>query len=347
MWLNHSASTTVTVTNVAPSVTAPASATIYSGDTLYFRASFSDPGTLDAPWSISIDWGDGPPTTGSTADQSKLIAGAHQHFRTGSYGVRVAVTDKDGGVGADTVALVVARFPTLIDVAPKDPANIISIKSGGQTLTVALLSTSTYDARVADPASALITNGSGSGTRLRGTRVGRDYDRTDVNRDGRIDLVLYFYKKERHGRERRSHHGDDEAHPAGRRLGRAADARRGRGQREAVADSVRAGRTSETPQPRTEAFFVFRCAKGQPCRRRHLALEKSKRPCDQRLIAGRRWLTRCRAADRRTADGACRDRVPGRGGAARLTAEDRPAPRPGSPPRPWASPGGRCLARRR
>jgi hypothetical protein len=41
-----------------------------------------------------------------------------------------------------------------------------------------------------------VEHGSGSGTRLRGTRLGRDYDHTDVNRDGRVDLVLYFYKSD-------------------------------------------------------------------------------------------------------------------------------------------------------
>jgi probable HAF family extracellular repeat protein len=193
----HSAITAVTVANVAPAVTiGPAPATIYSGDTLYVNASFSDPGTLDGPWGTSIDWADGAPTTGGTSNQSAPITGAHRYLRAGSYSVRVAVTDKDNGVGVDTVALEVARFPTTIDVAPKDASNVISIRSGGQTLTVALLGTPIYDARVADPASAVITNGSGSGTRLRGTTVGRDYDRTDVNKDGRDDLVLYFYKSD-------------------------------------------------------------------------------------------------------------------------------------------------------
>ncbi len=108
----------------------------------------------------------------------------------------MAVTDKDGGVGADTIALAVARFPTVIDVVPGNSSNVISIKTGGKTLTVALLATPTYDARLVTPASAVITNGFGSGTGLRGTTVGRDYDRTDVNGDGRVDLVLYFYKSD-------------------------------------------------------------------------------------------------------------------------------------------------------
>jgi probable HAF family extracellular repeat protein len=194
---SHAATAAVTVNNVAPRVIAgPTPTTIYSGDTLYLSASFNDPGTLDGPWSTSIEWGEGLPTAGSASDQSKPITGAHRYFRAASYSVRVAATDKDNGVGADTVAVVVARFPTVIDVAPKDASNVISIRSGGQTLTVALLSTPTYDARLASPASAVISNGVGSGTRLRGTTVGRDYDRTDVNKDGRIDLVLYFNKSD-------------------------------------------------------------------------------------------------------------------------------------------------------
>jgi probable HAF family extracellular repeat protein len=193
---SDSATATVTVKNVAPRVTAPASATIYSGGTFNLTVSFNDPGTLDAPWSTSVDWGDGPLTTVSTADQSTPITGAHQYFRAGSYAVRVTVTDKDGGVGADTVALEVARFPTAIDVEPRDQSNTISIRSGGQTLTVALLSMPTYDARLTDLGSVVVTNGSGSGTRLRGSRRGKDYDHDDVNRDGQVDLVVYFNKSD-------------------------------------------------------------------------------------------------------------------------------------------------------
>jgi probable HAF family extracellular repeat protein len=192
---SHAATAAVTVANVAPRVViGPQPATIYSGDTLYLNASFSDPGLLDGPWSAEIDWTDGPPKALGIGNQSAPIGERHQYFRAGSYSVRVAITDKDGGVGADTVALTVERFPTVVDVVPGSSSNVISIKTGGKTLAVALLSTTTYDARLASPASTVITNGSGSGTRLRGTTVGRDYEHTDADGDGRVDLVLYYYK---------------------------------------------------------------------------------------------------------------------------------------------------------
>jgi hypothetical protein len=167
---------------------------VYSGGTVTLSASFSDPGALDAPWRTSIDWGDGARTSDSTSSQSAPITGAHQYFRAGTYKVGVSVSDKDHSSGSDTLVVEVLRFPTAIDVDPKSSTNAVSIRSGGQTLTVALLSTSTYDARLTSLASVDITNGSGSGTRLRGAVAGRDYAHTDANRDGRIDLALYFYK---------------------------------------------------------------------------------------------------------------------------------------------------------
>lgn len=42
----------------------------------------------------------------------------------------------------------------------------------------------------------VLTNGTGAGTHLRGTRKGLDYDYLDVNRDGTVDAVFYFGKAE-------------------------------------------------------------------------------------------------------------------------------------------------------
>src|SRR5205823_5484208 len=56
--------TDVVVDNVAPTVTAPSDQSSNEGANHSFAlGSFSDPGTQDDPWHVTVDWGDG-----STAD---------------------------------------------------------------------------------------------------------------------------------------------------------------------------------------------------------------------------------------------------------------------------------------
>jgi len=190
--LSATATAAVVVQNVAPSVQLGGSAALVSGDSLHVAAPFTDPGALDAPWSSTIVWGDGQLATATTSDLALPVTGAHRYLKAGSYTVRVEVTDKDGGQGAGTLALTVSRLPVTIDVEPKDATNTLSLKKGGQTVTVALLSTAAYDARGVDVTSVLLTSGSGTGTRPRLKKQVLDYDYADVNRDGRMDLVLTF-----------------------------------------------------------------------------------------------------------------------------------------------------------
>lgn len=194
--LSGTASAPVVVANVAPTVRTAAAATIYSGDVFSVDAAFADPGTSDSPWNTVIDWGDGPALAGSTADQRAPVAGSHRFFRAGRYSVRVGVTDKDGGVGSAATVLDVLRYPTTIDVAPKDATNTIRMSGGGQTVDVALMATSGYDPRLIDVASVVLTNGTGAGTHLRAKKRGLDYDYADIDGDGRLDVVITFAKSE-------------------------------------------------------------------------------------------------------------------------------------------------------
>jgi hypothetical protein len=109
--MGASATTSMTVVNVPPSVTigSPANDMLYpvgSGPSL--SASFTDPGTLDTH-TCSIDWGDGtrtsPAVTGRTCSQ------AHSYSATGFYIITVKVADDDGGVGTKSV-LVAVYNPT-------------------------------------------------------------------------------------------------------------------------------------------------------------------------------------------------------------------------------------------
>jgi len=192
--LAASATAGVTIRNVAPTVTVGSTATVYSGGTFDLSATFADPDVIGAPWATSIDWGDGSATRVATGNRSAPVTGSRRYVRTGSYTVRVTVTDKDGGAGSATVALTVARFPTLIDVGPKDPTNTVAVRGGSQTVDVALLSTPTFDARTVVPTSVRLTDGRGPGARLAQAKQGKDYSFTDVNRDGLVDVLLICRK---------------------------------------------------------------------------------------------------------------------------------------------------------
>ena len=102
--------TTATIGNIPPTVHA-------GGDTrsapgvFTLHATFSDPGANDAPWSYEITWGDGFSTQGETSSQSDEISPSHLYVLPGTYTVRVTVTDKDGGAGADQLALTVTLTP--------------------------------------------------------------------------------------------------------------------------------------------------------------------------------------------------------------------------------------------
>jgi len=102
--------TTATIRNIAPTVHAGRDARTGPGF-FTLHATFSDPGANDAPWSYDISWGDGFSTHGTTSNQSDAISATHLFVVPGTYRVRVSVTDKDGGVGADDLALTVTLTP--------------------------------------------------------------------------------------------------------------------------------------------------------------------------------------------------------------------------------------------
>ncbi len=115
------ATTTATIGNVAPVVTAPAQ-TATAGASFTFSATFSDAGTSDAPWAYTIAWGDGSTaTTGSATSQSSAITAAHTYAAGGIDTVLVTVTDKDGGVGSAKAAVTVAAVNHPPTAAPGGP----------------------------------------------------------------------------------------------------------------------------------------------------------------------------------------------------------------------------------
>jgi uncharacterized protein YjdB/PKD repeat protein len=106
------ATTTATIVNVAPTVNAGPDVSLTVGQTLSLSVTFSDPGTGDAPWAYTIDWGDGSSGSGSAGTQAAPIAATHTFAATGEYTVRATVTDKDGGARSDDLgATVTATSP--------------------------------------------------------------------------------------------------------------------------------------------------------------------------------------------------------------------------------------------
>ena len=104
------ATTTATIANVAPAVSTGANQTATAGTAVTLNATFVDPGVSDAPWSYTIDWGDGSgPASGSAASQASPIAATHVYAAAGTALVSVTVTDKDGAAGAATATMTITQ----------------------------------------------------------------------------------------------------------------------------------------------------------------------------------------------------------------------------------------------
>lgn len=104
-------SLTVTVNNVAPTVSATGDA-VDEEDTAAVSASFTDPGWLDTHEAL-IDWNDGTPAETVTVIQgsgSGTLAASHVYGDNGIYAVVITVTDDDSGVGTATAVVEVANL---------------------------------------------------------------------------------------------------------------------------------------------------------------------------------------------------------------------------------------------
>jgi PKD repeat protein len=182
--------TTATITNVEPNVTASLSAaTIVSGGQVQLTGSFTDPGVLDGPWNYEINWGAGLKSQG-TAKPGASIIDSRQYCAVGVYAPLLAVTDKDGGKGTKTLSLTV----TPLGAQAMFPGAVSLNGAGGGTLTVTLLSTKTFDA-VATVDPTTVTLGGPVGPRV-GVAKKKNGDPStgtaDANNDGLTDLVLHF-----------------------------------------------------------------------------------------------------------------------------------------------------------
>ncbi|MFC1719431.1 PKD domain-containing protein, partial [Candidatus Poribacteria bacterium] len=92
----------VTISNVAPIIDSiiGAAGLVYEGSEVGFSGSFIDPGTVDTH-TIDWDFGDG------TAETDTTLVLTHVYADNGSYTATLTVTDKDGGIGIDTLIVTV------------------------------------------------------------------------------------------------------------------------------------------------------------------------------------------------------------------------------------------------
>lgn len=183
----------VTIVNVAPSVDAGDGATILSGEAFTLNGSFSDPGLSDFPWSFTIGWSDGSPTTGSVGVQG-AISRSHTYLRAGTYTVTLSVTDKDNEAAADVTTVVVSRIP----VAGPAGYEVINVEGVGHGMvTIEVLSTPTVDATTIVASIATLGNESGAETHVERRNNGTYMTSVqDVNGDGLMDISLKFRRDE-------------------------------------------------------------------------------------------------------------------------------------------------------
>jgi PKD repeat protein len=93
-------SATQQVRNVVPRVTITAASPrpITVGGSFSINTLFTDPGTLDNPWKVTINWGNGS-TTFNSATQGTPILRTRTYATQGSFSIKVTVQDKNGGKG--------------------------------------------------------------------------------------------------------------------------------------------------------------------------------------------------------------------------------------------------------
>lgn len=94
--------TPITINNLPPTVDSPIMTpeTSNEGETVTASATFSDAGGNDAPFSCTVDYGDGTGPLGGVIGDNLCTGPAHTYTDDGHYPVTVLVTDKDDDDGA-------------------------------------------------------------------------------------------------------------------------------------------------------------------------------------------------------------------------------------------------------
>jgi hypothetical protein len=107
----HTVTSTATVSNVAPNVILTPAATWKAGVASSLGVRWTDPAAnRDAPYVVRINWGDGSAITqfSSLTVPVNPLTRLKSYAAPGQYTVTVTVTDRNGGVGTQTLLLTVA-----------------------------------------------------------------------------------------------------------------------------------------------------------------------------------------------------------------------------------------------
>jgi DNA/RNA endonuclease G (NUC1) len=124
-----SATTTVTVMNVAPTVAAFAHGALLQGEVYATTGSFGDPGADE--WTATVDYGDGSGAQ-PLALSGNGFALSHRYTAAGTFTVTVRVTDDDGAEGVRTATVTVRSPGQAIDGLAGD-VNGLQIARGAAT----------------------------------------------------------------------------------------------------------------------------------------------------------------------------------------------------------------------
>jgi hypothetical protein len=119
--LSATASTTLTVKNAPPIVTAGPNVIISEGSTFNGLGSFADPGA--DVWTATVDFGDGTGAQPLSLNADQTFSLNHVYAHNGTFTVTVTVADDDGGVGSDTLQVKVDNVPPTVNPGPNATIN--------------------------------------------------------------------------------------------------------------------------------------------------------------------------------------------------------------------------------
>jgi PKD repeat protein len=119
LWgVTDAVTTEVTVLNVSPTFTAALDQSTFGATIKSFKlGNFADPGA-DAPWQVTVEWGDGTPNSEFTTATPGALTASHTYASEGFFNVNVTVSDDAGSssdgfvarVNAATVGIVVGKI---------------------------------------------------------------------------------------------------------------------------------------------------------------------------------------------------------------------------------------------
>jgi PKD repeat protein len=110
--------------DVSPPVIVPEPS--HEGSPVSAYASFSDAGASDAPFTCTVNYGDGSGDLPGTINSSTCAGPAYAYTDDGAFTVTFSISDKDGGAGSHSTSHIVENVPPAIEAlnAPVDPISL-------------------------------------------------------------------------------------------------------------------------------------------------------------------------------------------------------------------------------